>query len=59
MVNPEEASWMSGELTYRGSVDDGAVGGDRVLALLHHGHLVAAVVGGVGEAVDRAALRAG
>jgi len=44
---------------YRGSVDDGAVGGDGVLALLHHGHLVAAVVRGVGQTVDGAALRAG
>lgn len=44
---------------YRGAVDDGAVGGDGVLALLHHGHLAAAVVGGVGQTVDRAALRTG
>lgn len=44
---------------YRGPVDDGAVGGDGVLALLHHGHLAAAVVGGVGQTVDRAALRTG
>lgn len=44
---------------YRGPVDDGAVGGDRVLALLHHGHLAAAVIGGVCQTVDRAALRTG
>lgn len=39
-------------------VQDGAVGGDCVLALLHHGHL-AAVVRAVGQAVDGAALGAG
>lgn len=39
-------------------MQDGAVGGDRVLSLLHHGHLPA-VVGAVCQAVDRAALGAG
>ena len=39
-------------------MQDGAVGGDGVLALLHHGHLPA-VVRAVGQAVDGAALGAG
>lgn len=50
---------MFHQRTYRRSVYDGAVGGDRVLSLLHHGHLATAVVRGVGQAVDRAALGAG
>lgn len=40
-------------------MDDGAVGGDGVLALLHDGQLAAAVVGTVRQAVDGAALGAG
>lgn len=39
-------------------MQDGAVGGDGVLSLLHHGHLPA-VVRAVCQAVDRAALGAG
>lgn len=39
-------------------MQDGAVGGDGVLSLLHHGHL-SAVIGAVCQAVDRTALGAG
>lgn len=44
---------------YRWTVDDGAVGGDGVFPLLHHGHLAATVIRGVGQTVDGAALRTG
>lgn len=44
--------------TDQGLVQDGAVGGDGVLSLLHHGHFPA-VVRAVCQAVDRAALGAG
>lgn len=39
-------------------MQDGAIGGDGVLSLLHHGHLPT-VIGAVCQTVDRATLGAG
>lgn len=55
---PMKTQYPSKGPTDQRFVQDGAVGGDRVLSLLHHGHL-SAVIWAVRQAVDRAALGAG